>query len=104
MPAPAAPAFTARPTSAPAAPAPAVETTEQQAAPAPSDEAASNEVVAVMEPAITGRVPTPRRKPPANASARLGPPLPRPRPDGPAPQSPWTATPVQDDRYPAASQ
>jgi hypothetical protein len=29
------------------------------------------------------------------------PPLPRPRPDGPAPQSIWTGVPTTDDRYQA---
>jgi hypothetical protein len=79
--------------------------TEQPAAADETDPAVS-EVVAVMEPAISGPIPKPRPKPPVNSvSARLRePPLPRPRPDGPAPQSVWTATPVTDDRFPAASQ
>jgi len=75
--------------------------TTEQPPEAQSDDAANNEVVAAMEPAITGPVPTPRRKPPVGASAKLRePPVPRPRPDGSAPQSVWTAVPVQDDRFP----
>ena len=71
-----------------------------------SDQTEGEVVVASMEPAIRGVVPKPRPKPPNNSiSARLRePPVPRPRPDGPAPQSVWTATPVTDDRFPAASQ
>lgn len=71
-----------------------------------NDQAEPEVVVASMEPAIRGAVPKPRPKPPTNSiSARLRePPLPRPRPDGPAPQSVWTATPVNDDRFPQASQ
>jgi hypothetical protein len=87
---------------APAAPPAA----EPPAPVAVAPEPAVDEVVASMEPAITGVVPKPRPKPPAHsASARLRePPLPRPRPDGSAPQSVWTAVPVSDDRFPAASQ
>ena len=78
----------------------------EPAAAAENDPAEPEVVVASMEPAIRGVVPKPRPKPPTNSvSARLRePPLPRPRPDGPAPQSVWTATPVTDDRFPAASQ
>lgn len=87
------------------APAPALApaaSTEPPALEAPAVE----EVVASMEPAITGAVPKPRPKPPANSAvARLRePPLPRPRPDGSAPQSVWTAVPVTDDRFPQAPQ
>lgn len=81
-------------------------TAPERAAAPESDQAEGEVVIASMEPAIRGVVPKPRPKPPTNSlSARLRePPLPRPRPDGPAPQSPWTATPVQDDRFPQVSQ
>jgi len=55
-------------------------------------------------PAISGTAPLPRRKPTQTAAVRprnSDPPLPRPRPDGPAPQSVWTAVPTSDDRYQA---
>jgi hypothetical protein len=54
-------------------------------------------------PAISGPPPLPRRKPMVTAAVRTrtDPPLPRPRPDGPAPQSVWTAVPTTDDRYQA---
>jgi hypothetical protein len=85
--------------SPPASPAPAA---EPPAAPAAEAEPPADEVVAVMQPAIAGPAPLPRRRPP-NGSAKLRePPLPRPRPDGPAPQSVWTAVPVADDRFPTA--
>jgi len=84
---------------APAVPAPS---TEPPSPPAEAEPAAE-EVVAVMQPAIAGPAPLPRRKP-ANGNAKLRePPLPRPRPDGSAPQSVWTAVPVADDRFPSAA-
>jgi len=64
----------------------------------PADEVAESSV-----PAISGAAPLPRRKPTQTAAIRprnSEPPLPRPRPDGPAPQSVWTAVPTTDDRYP----
>jgi hypothetical protein len=91
------------------APAPAVApppAQDDQTAATPEQAAPEEEVVASMEPAIRGVVPKPRPKPPSHTvSARLRePPLPRPRPDGSAPQSVWTATPVTDDRFPQSSQ
>jgi hypothetical protein len=54
-------------------------------------------------PAIAGPAPLPRRKPVMTASAakrnEAAPPLPRPRPDGPAPQSVWTGVPSSDERF-----
>jgi cytoskeletal protein RodZ len=64
----------------------------------PADEVAESSV-----PAISGSAPLPRRKPTQTAAVRprnSDPPLPRPRPDGPAPQSVWTAVPTTDDRFP----
>jgi len=82
----------ARDTSAPAA----------LAMPADSD-TPLDEVAESTVPAISGSAPLPRRKPTQTAAVRprnSDPPLPRPRPDGPAPQSVWTAVPVSDDRFP----
>jgi cytoskeletal protein RodZ len=79
-------------TSAPAALATPAETDP------PVDEVAESSV-----PAISGSAPLPRRKPTQTAAVRprnSDPPLPRPRPDGPAPQSVWTAVPTTDDRFP----
>jgi hypothetical protein len=52
-------------------------------------------------PAIAGPAPLPRRKPVMTASAKRNDvtPLPRPRPDGPAPQSVWTGVPPTDERF-----
>jgi hypothetical protein len=66
---------------------------------------AENEPQEVAEgsvPAIEGPAPLPRRKPAQTAAVKRSndPPLPRPRPDGPAPQSVWTAVPTADDRFP----
>jgi fused signal recognition particle receptor len=64
----------------------------------PVDEVAESSI-----PAISGAAPLPRRKPTQTAAVRprsSDPPLPRPRPDGPAPQSVWTAVPTTDDRFP----
>lgn len=87
------------------APAPAPAATETAASPAPpeSAEPAADGVAESAVPAISGPAPLPRRKPMQTAAvrARTDPPLPRPRPDGPAPQSVWTAVPTTDDRYQA---
>jgi hypothetical protein len=62
------------------------------------------EVAESFVPAIRGPAPLPRRRPVMTASAakrnNAEPPLPRPRPDGPAPQSVFTGVPVTDDRFP----
>ena len=84
-----------------ATPTPGANSAELAPAPAepPADEIAESSV-----PAISGPAPLPRRKPMQTASVRARttePPLPRPRPDGPAPQSVWTAVPSSDDRYQA---
>jgi hypothetical protein len=93
-PAPATPAPVEAPSVTVSAPA-ALATTGTDSNPA-IDEVAEGAV-----PAIIGRAPLPRRKPVQTASAkRLDPPLPRPRPDGPAPQSVFTAVGTTDDRYP----
>jgi Meckel syndrome type 1 protein len=63
----------------------------------------AEEVVESFIPAIRNPAPLPRRKPVMTASAakrNVEPPLPRPRPDGPAPQSVFTAVPVADERFP----
>jgi cytoskeletal protein RodZ len=92
----------AAPEAAPA-PAPAAAETAASPAPAESTEPPADEVAESGVPAISGRAPLPRRKPMLTAAvrARTDPPLPRPRPDGPAPQSVWTAVPTTDDRYQA---
>lgn len=85
------------------APAPQPETAATAPAPAPA-EPPEDEVAESAVPAISGPAPLPRRKPLQTASVRARtaePPLPRPRPDGPAPQSVWTAVPSSDDRYQA---
>jgi hypothetical protein len=68
------------------------------------DADATEEVAEGSVPAISGPAPLPRRRPVMTASAtkrsNAEPPLPRPRPDGPAPQSVFTAVPVADDRFP----
>jgi cytoskeletal protein RodZ len=67
------------------------------------DPDAAEEVVESFIPAIRNPAPLPRRKPVMTASAakrNVEPPLPRPRPDGPAPQSVFTAVPVADERFP----
>ena len=93
-------------------PAPAPETTSAAAPPATApatlaatapDSTALEEVAEGSVPAIAGPAPLPRRKPTQTAAVRTRasePPLPRPRPDGPAPQSVWTAVPTTDDRFP----
>jgi hypothetical protein len=62
------------------------------------------EVAESFVPAFRGPAPLPRRRPVMTASAakrnNAEPPLPRPRPDGPAPQSVFTGVPVTDDRFP----
>lgn len=93
----------------PAAPAPAqpveqpaqTQTAPTETAAAPEAEPPADEVAESSVPAIAGPAPLPRRKPTQTALAkRADPPLPRPRPDGPAPQSVWTAAPTSDDRFP----
>ena len=60
-----------------------------------------DEVVEGSVPAIEGPAPLPRRKPIVTAARRSAdPPLPRPRPDGAAQPSVWTAVPTTDDRFP----
>jgi fused signal recognition particle receptor len=85
------------PAAAPQTTAPAALATPADSDP-PVDEVAESSV-----PAISGSAPLPRRKPTQTAAVRPRngePPLPRPRPDGPAPQSVWTAVPTTDDRFP----
>jgi len=91
--------ITPAPLAAPVAEAPAA---AMPVAAEPSNEPAADEVTESSVPAITGAAPLPRRKPTQTAAVRprLDPPLPRPRPDGPAPQSVWTAVPTSDDRFP----
>lgn len=65
----------------------------------------ADEIVASLQPAISGIVPKPRPRPTISAPVRQRsnePPLPRPRPDGSAaaPPSAFSAVPVADDRYP----
>ena len=60
------------------------------------------EVEETSVPAIAGPAPLPRRKPTHVAAGQSHqPPLPRARPDGPAPQSIWTPVTPTDDRYQA---
>jgi hypothetical protein len=83
--------------------APEPETTASVPAPAPAEPPA-DETAESSVPAISGPAPLPRRKPMHTAAVRARtaePPLPRPRPDGPAPQSIWTGVPTTDDRYQA---
>ena len=87
-------------------PPPPPVTTEKAAAPPPAApaEPPAEEIAESAVPAISGPAPLPRRKPLQTAAIRArptDPPLPRPRPDGPAPQSVWTAVPSSDDRYQA---
>jgi hypothetical protein len=61
-----------------------------------------DDVVESSMPAIEGPPPLPRRKPIVTAARRtVEPPLPRPRPEGAAPPSVWTAVPTTDDRFPS---
>jgi hypothetical protein len=95
-PAPPAPIIQAEPPAPPAAAEPAA----ANAADAADSEPPIEEVVGGSVPAIAGRAPLPRRKPTMTASRRVEtPPLPRPRPDGPAPQSVWTGVPATDERF-----
>lgn len=73
------------------------------ATPSAENDPAVEDVAEGSVPAITGRAPLPRRKPTQTASAakRLETPLPRPRPDGPAPQSVFTSVGTTDDRFQA---
>jgi len=60
-----------------------------------------DEIVESATPAIEGPPPLPRRKPIVTAARRtVDPPLPRPRPEGAAQPSVWTAVPTTDDRFP----
>jgi cytoskeletal protein RodZ len=96
----AAPATLAEPAPLPTISA-ATSLTTRIAAPDPD---AAEEVVESFIPAIRNPAPLPRRKPVMTASTakrnNAEPPLPRPRPDGPAPQSVFTAVPVADERFP----
>jgi hypothetical protein len=70
-----------------------------------SDADAIAEVAESFIPAVRNPAPLPRRRPLTTAAAaakrnNAEPPLPRPRPDGPAPQSVFTAVPVADERFP----
>ena len=88
----------------PAPPEPVAETAPAALAATPEPEPTAEEVAESSVPAISGAAPLPRRKPTQTAAVRprnSDPPLPRPRPDGPAPQSVWTAVPTTDDRYQA---
>jgi hypothetical protein len=95
---------TAPPATAPAPP-PALSPAPSESAPAAlatgTPETDIEEVAEGSVPAIQGPAPLPRRRPTMTASRRNDPPLPRPRPDGAAPQSVWIAVPTTDDRYPA---
>jgi len=92
------------PPPAPEPPAAAPQTTAPAALATPADtDPPVEEVAESSVPAISGSAPLPRRKPTQTAAVRSrnsDPPLPRPRPDGPAPQSVWTAVPTTDDRFP----
>jgi len=86
-------------------PAPAAEPQSETTAsvPAPA-QIPADEIAESTTPSISSPAPLPRRKPMQTAAVRARaaePPLPRPRPDGPAPQSIWTAVPSSDDRYQA---
>jgi len=84
-------------------PPPPPETTASVPAQAPA-EPPVDEIAESSVPVISGPAPLPRRKPMQTAAVRartVEPPLPRPRPDGPAPQSVLTAVPTTDDRYQA---
>jgi hypothetical protein len=101
-PAPTIAAVAAAPTAAETAHAPTMSAaTSLTTAP---DAEAVEEVAEGSVPAISGPAPLPRRRPTMTTSAakrnNAEPPLPRPRPDGPAPQSVFTAVPVADDRFP----
>jgi hypothetical protein len=91
----------------PPAPPPAVDAQPANTAPAalatttPDGEQPIEEVAEGSVPAITGPAPWPRRKPmiTANVKRTETTPMPRPRPDGPAPQSVWTGVPSSDERF-----
>jgi hypothetical protein len=86
-----------------AAPAVAPMVAPPQAAPGPvATDSQIDEVEETAVPAIAGPAPLPRRKPTHVAAGQSHqPPLPRARPDGPAPQSIWTPVTPTDDRYQA---
>jgi hypothetical protein len=88
----------------PVAAAPVVEAppaADEKAAEATDAEPAIEEVAESSVPAISGPAPLPRRKPLMTAQVKRAEvtPLPRPRPDGPAPQSVWTGIPSSDERF-----
>lgn len=88
----------------PPAPMTAPMTAPIESAPAALATATSDpdDVVESSMPAIEGPPPLPRRKPIVTAARRtVEPPLPRPRPEGAAPPSVWTAVPTTDDRFPS---
>ena len=97
------------PAAAPAPAPPPAPMTAPMAAPIESAPAAlatatsdPDDVVESSMPAIEGPPPLPRRKPIVTAARRtVEPPLPRPRPEGAAPPSVWTAVPTTDDRFPS---
>jgi hypothetical protein len=98
------PAIAAAPAVADPAPLPTLSAATSLATPvAAPDPDAADEVVESFIPAIRNPAPLPRRKPVMTAVAakrNAEPPLPRPRPDGPAPQSVFTAVPTTDERFP----
>jgi hypothetical protein len=96
VPPPPTPAAQSQPLLEPANTAPAALATD------PS-EPSEDGVVEGTVPTIPHPAPLPRRKPTITAAVKrtAEPPLPRPRPDGPAPQSVWTSVPTSDDRYPS---
>jgi hypothetical protein len=88
----------------PVAAAPAVEAppaAEETPAEVADAEPSIEEVAESSVPAISGPAPLPRRKPLMTAQVKRAEvtPLPRPRPDGPAPQSVWTGIPSSDERF-----
>jgi hypothetical protein len=88
----------------PVAAAPAVEApppAEEIATEAANAEPGIEEVAESSVPAISGPAPLPRRKPLMTAQVKRtdATPLPRPRPDGPAPQSVWTGVTSSDERF-----
>jgi len=97
------------PSAAPAPAPPPAPMTAPMAAPIESAPAAlatatpdPDGVVESSMPAIEGPPPLPRRKPIVTAARRtVEPPLPRPRPEGAAPPSVWTAVPTTVDRFPS---
>jgi hypothetical protein len=94
------PAAPAERPGAQAEPAPANTAPAALATKARENDPPADDVVEATVPTIEGPAPLPRRKPTVTAAAkRIDPPLPRPRPDGPAPQSVWTGVPSTDERF-----